>query len=230
MPFVWAENDRGVSHTPLASFAPPPMGNPKVNGLGDPPRFVLRPVARRVPEEIRNHPPRGRAPLLGRFAREAVLASARRSGLDFFSSENLKKSDRGVPLPVRGWHWSLSHKTEFVAGVAAPFPVGIDLEIPGPRHPGLFDKVGTPAEWNLLGGRDWSRFFRLWTAKEAVLKALGVGLVGLGDCRLAAVDGKRLALRAGGRRWTVETAASEACVAAVTLGDGTVSWEFRDLE
>ncbi|MFP4583433.1 MAG: 4'-phosphopantetheinyl transferase family protein, partial [Thermodesulfobacteriota bacterium] len=107
---------------------------------------------------------------MSRFAREAVLASARRSGLDFFSLESLEKSDRGVPLPVQDWHWSLSHKTEFAAGVTAPFPVGVDLELPGPRHPGLFDKVGTEAEWKCLGGRDWPRFFRLWTAKEAVLK------------------------------------------------------------
>jgi 4'-phosphopantetheinyl transferase len=197
-----------------------------MNGLDPIPRFVLRPVMWRVPAEIRNHPPRGRAPLLSRFAREAVLASARRSGLDHFSLENLKKSDRDVPLPVGDWHWSLSHKTEFVAGVAAPFPVGIDLELPGPRHPGLFDKVGTDAEWECLGGRDWPRFFRLWTAKEAVLKALGVGLAGLGDCRLESIDGQRLALRAGGRRWTAESAAEPKFVAAATLGDATVSWEF----
>lgn len=200
-----------------------------MNGTDPALHFVLRPAVWRVPAEIRNHPPRGRAPLLSRFAREAVLASARRSGLDFFSLENLKKSGRGVPLPLQGWHWSLSHKTEFAAGVVAPFPVGIDLETPGPRHPGLFDKVGTEAEWECLGGRDWPRFFRLWTAKEAVLKALGVGLAGLGDCRLASADGKRLILRSGGRRWTVETAAGEKFVAAVTPGDAGVSWEFRDL-
>jgi 4'-phosphopantetheinyl transferase len=201
-----------------------------MNGLDPIPRFVLRPVMWRVPAEIRNHPPRGRAPLLSRFAREAVLASARRSGLDFFSSENLEKTDRGVPLPVQDWHWSLSHKTEFAAGVVAPFPVGIDLELPGPRHPGLFDKVGTEAEWKCLGGRDWPRFFRLWTAKESVLKALGVGLAGLGDCRLAFADGDRLELQAGGRPWTVATVAKEKFVAAATLGDAAISWEFRDSE
>lgn len=189
---------------------------------------TLCPVVLRVPESIRNHPVRGRAPLLGRFAREAVLASARRSGLAFFSLEKLNKNPDGVPLPVDGWHWSLSHKPEFVAGVVAPVPAGIDLELPGPRHPGLLDKVGNAAEWECLGGRNWPNFYRLWTAKEAVLKALGVGLAGMGDCRLTEREGDRLRLAAGGRRWPVESVERGDFVAAITAGDAAVAWEFRE--
>jgi 4'-phosphopantetheinyl transferase len=158
-------------------------------------------------------------PLLGRFARE--------SGLAFFSLEALAKNE-DVPLPVRGWHWSLSHKPEFVAGAVSPVPVGIDLELPGPRHPGLFDKAGTDAEWACLGGRNWPNFFRLWTAKEAVLKALGTGLAGLGDCRLIARDRDRIHLEAGGRRWTADSATRAEFVVAVTAGDAAVAWEFRE--
>ena len=192
------------------------------------PAKTLCPVVLRVPESIRNHPLRGRAPLLGRFAREAVLASARQSGLAFFSLEALAKNEDGVPLPVRGWHWSLSHKPEFVAGVVSSVPVGIDLERPGPRHPGLFDKTGTDVEWACLGGRNWPNFFRLWTAKEAALKALGAGLAGLGDCRLIARNRDRIHLEAGGRRWSVDSAARAEFVVAVTAGDAAVAWEFRE--
>lgn len=188
----------------------------------------LRPVVRRVPDAIRAHPPRGRASLLSRFARQAVLASAEQSGLDFFSLDALKKSDAGVPRPVRGWHWSLSHKTEFVAGVVAPVPVGIDLELSGPRHPGLFDKVADAAEWELLGGRTWPLFFRLWTAKEAVLKARGAGLSGLGDCRLLSAAEDRMELAAGGRRWSVASVEREPLVLALTAGDANVAWTFQD--
>lgn len=204
------------------------MAGPFAPPLRAAPSPFLRPVVQRVPEAIRAHPLRGRAPLLSRFAREAVLASARRNGLDFFSLDALKKSAAGVPLPVRGWHWSLSHKTEFVAGVVAPVPVGIDLELPGPRHPGLFDKMAEAAEWDCLGGRTWPLFFRLWTAKEAVLKAMGVGLTGLGDCRLLSAAEDRMELAAGGRRWSVASVEREPLVLALTAGDADVAWMFRD--
>ena len=114
-------------------------------------------------------------------ARDAVRRSSELSGL---AIRHLDKNDRDVPLPDDGVYWSLSHTRRMVAGVVAPGPVGIDLEGPRDVRPELSRRVLDAAEATLLGGRDAERFLRAWTAKEAVLKCLGVGIAGLSHCRV----------------------------------------------
>jgi len=136
-----------------------------------------------------------------------------------------------VPRPCQGFHWSVSHKPKFAAGVVAKNPVGIDVEYITPRSLHLYEAVAEEAEWDLLGGRavlsqadDWSNFFRLWTAKEATLKANGVGIGSLGYCRLAEVrDDDHVAMSFRGSVWLVEHRSWGDHVAAVTAsGDGIV--------
>lgn len=124
---------------------------------------------------------RSKVEALRRRARQAATQSAQYGNwlLDTF-----EKDAAGVPLPGNGIYWSLSHKEDMVAAVVAPMPVGIDLEKMRPITPGLYKRLADASEWALAPAKDEAIFFRYWTAKEAVLKAVGKGLTGLAQCRI----------------------------------------------
>jgi 4'-phosphopantetheinyl transferase len=165
-----------------------------------------------VPPGAVNRFGRGQHRQLQDLARQAVRRSARRAGHPL---ERLDQEPGGRPLPWNGIHWSLSHKTRYVAGIAAPVPVGIDLERVRPMSEAMYCRVGRPEDWRRLGGMSPAAFFRLWTAKEAVLKAVGVGLRDLDRCRLAEAGAHRLVLIHGATRWQVEQLAFRHHLAAV---------------
>ncbi|UCE59286.1 MAG: 4'-phosphopantetheinyl transferase superfamily protein [Phycisphaerales bacterium] len=143
--------------------------------------------------------------------------------------EGWEKDTDEVPLPQQGWYWSVSHKRHWAAAVVADQPVGIDIEHVIPRREAMFDEIACAAEWGLLGGRSWRSFFRLWTAKEAILKATGIGIAGLNTCRLEDIpDARHLTLEYENREWVVEHFYHADHVAAVTSGDAQVSWHVLD--
>ena len=180
-------------------------------------------MIRAVPPANRGRSGRERQRALQALAREAVRRSAERAGLEL---KTLDQEENGAPRPCGGVCWSLSHKPEWVAGVAAPAPVGIDLEAVRPLAAGMYAKTARPEEWDRLGGRTPTAFFRLWTAKEAVLKAVGIGLRGLGRCRLVRLDDKILVMEYDGGYWTVRRHEFDGHLAAVTAaGDFDVVWE-----
>ncbi len=82
------------------------------------------------------------------------------------------------------WHFNVSHSGELaLIAISAALPVGIDIEYMrgSSDYEQLAAQCLTPAEageWALFGDRSdrQDRFLGLWTRKEAVLKALGVGL------------------------------------------------------
>ncbi len=184
----------------------------------------LRPVLLSVDPGIR----RGRhlVDFLSDRAREAARRSATRSGLVL--TEFLKNED-GAPLPCGGVFWSLTHKDRMVGGLADLSPAGLDVECVTPRDEALFDYIGTAAEWAALGGRDWGRFFRLFTAKEAALKRRGVGLAGLRTCRAEGWCGSRLVLGYMGERTEVEFFEAAGHLAAVAATGRQVEWEIGDI-
>lgn len=81
-----------------------------------------------------------------------------------------------------GWHLSLSHSHGFSACAVSATPgLGLDIE-PRHRHPHwqkLVRRWFTPREqlW-LLDANDSEAFLRVWTLKEAWLKATGRGIAG----------------------------------------------------
>jgi 4'-phosphopantetheinyl transferase len=108
-------------------------------------------------------------------------------------------------------------------------PVGIDIEHVVPRERELHSALAGGAEWELMGDRSWRSFFRLWTAKEATLKANGTGISGLSACRLVEVrDEDHLALDYGGRTWHIEHFYHAGHIAAVTCGREGVKWSVLD--
>lgn len=161
-------------------------------------------------------------------ARQALAVSAARSGV---ALPHLSKDDRGAPLPVNGVYWSISHKPDYVAGVVSPHPVGIDLEEIRTFSEGVRRKIADEAEWALSSEAPELRFFRFWTAKEAVLKAAGTGLSELSRCRVQSVpDGRRLILAYRGDLVVVAHFFFERHVAAVVPNAHQVRWSLLGAE
>jgi 4'-phosphopantetheinyl transferase len=167
---------------------------------------------------------RDKVKALSRLARSALMKSCEKSGLRL---DTFPKTEKGVPLPVGGVHWSLTHKSDMVGGVAAALPVGLDLETIRPVSDALLGKVAGDDEWQLMGGDRQRAFFRFWTAKEAVLKAVGKGMVGLASCRVVAVvDDTHMTLTYDETRWPVAHYWFDDHVAALTARHFSVSWSL----
>jgi 4'-phosphopantetheinyl transferase len=121
---------------------------------------------------------------LKRAARYALGISARKSGVIL---GELNKDKNGAPIPFNGNYWSISHKLKFVAGVIGKAKIGIDIEEIKPRSKLLFKYIATEEEWKLSKDKSWNTFFRYWTAKEATLKAVGIGITKLKNCKIISV-------------------------------------------
>ena len=114
-------------------------------------------------------------------ARLALAAGCRLAGVELGPLEH---DERDAPVPFAGVHWSLTHTRAWVAAALDTRPIGVDVEalrLPrGPRESALDD-----TERDLFGDAPLElAFARCWTAKESVLKLLGVGLLELGRCQL----------------------------------------------
>lgn len=173
------------------------------------------------------HPARARVRAQSEAARDAAREAARRVGAP---EPALQQDDDGAPLASDGWYWSVAHDASYVAGAVHRAPLGIDLERVALRRPALREAVVSPAEAELLDARegdlDALAFTRLWTAKEAVLKAAGVGLAELSRCRIVEPpDGERMLLVHRDRPCLVrQTAFGEHVLAVHAPGSG---WQVR---
>ncbi|QJC50763.1 4'-phosphopantetheinyl transferase superfamily protein [Paenibacillus albicereus] len=105
------------------------------------------------------------------------------------------------------FHFNVSHSGGWIACLADRQSVGVDVEAHAPVEPALAQACFCEEELAFLnvsspGSEDWTRrFFRLWTAKESAVKALGKGLsvplpsfsvlpALVGDGRVALEDGE----------------------------------------
>jgi len=168
---------------------------------------------------------RGRARLQAqsRRAREALARCCKASGVRLGP---LEKGDRNIPLPFHGTFWSLSHKPRFVAAVVGPAPIGIDIEEITPRTERLPDYIASKAEW-ALADRSWETFFRFWTAKEAVLKAVGVGLAHLKKARIHAIlDTDNLIVDCASRLWHVGHFRFRNYIVSLTHDGHAIDWNL----
>lgn len=186
---------------------------------------VIYPVILAVPESDRQLRGRDKVLRLSSLARHAVQLSAGQSGVKL---GELIKSPEGVPLPSGGYFWSLAHKTEYVAGVVADFPIGLDIEKIRPCAPGLYRMTADEQEWKLGGTIADLLFFRYWTAKEAVLKSVGTGLKSLSKCRIIEiVDDHHLVLSYKHHEFDVEHFYFNGHIAAI-LAYPTVRWMVQN--
>ena len=160
-----------------------------------------------------------------RIAREALKLSAEKSGVRL---GELLKDERGAPCPVAGNYWSLSHKPKCVAAVVSKDKVGIDIEEIKPRAESLFAYVASDEEWGLKE-KSWDTLFRYWTAKEAILKVIGIGISGLKTCRIISVpDENHIALDYNGHFFLVEQLRCKNHIVSVLKGDNQIEWVVLD--
>ena len=146
--------------------------------------MTLLPVILPVAEVERRLYGKEKVAELSRISREALKLSAEKSGVML---GELMKNEDDVPCPFDGNYWSLSHKSKYVTAVVSKEMIGIDIEEIRPRSEFIFSLVASDEEWELSPDRSWDTFFRYWTAKEAALKAVGVGIGGLKVCRIISV-------------------------------------------
>ena len=78
--------------------------------------------------------------------------------------------------PSLGRQFNLSHSGEYAVLAVSDFPVGVDIEGSSLQHIKVANRVYTSEELSWMNEKPKKRFTLLWTMKEAVSKALGLGL------------------------------------------------------
>jgi 4'-phosphopantetheinyl transferase len=184
--------------------------------------MTLFPVILPVAEVERRLSGKEKVAELSRISREALKLSAEKSGV--MLGELLKDED-DVPCPFDGNYWSLSHKSKYVTAIVSKEMIGIDIEEIRPRSESIFSLVASDEEWELSQDLSWDTFFRYWTAKEAALKAVGVGIGGLKVCRIISVpDNNHIVLNYRDSLFRVEQLSYKNHIVSVIKNDNEIEW------
>ncbi|MDR1052017.1 MAG: 4'-phosphopantetheinyl transferase superfamily protein [Deltaproteobacteria bacterium] len=170
-----------LSSLPSLLGPPSPAGAaPDVARLATPAVLALIPRSRRQ-KALRIRPP-------GDRARSLAASLMLREVLDVRDDDDLVFGPAGRPglspkklrdLGADRLSFSLSHSGDWVAlAVGGPAPLGVDVEKRRrePVPPALMKRTLSPEELLALPEPGPFAFIRVWTLKEALAKALGLGL------------------------------------------------------
>ena len=146
-------------------------------------RIYLRSIRLPLPDRIWRVVQPDRLARAGRFLREEDRLRCLAAGLllsdilDVHSDSDTELNIYGKPLLKLGLpFFSLSHSGEYAALAVADVPVGVDIELIQPFDISSAKSCFTENEYGWLAKQhNDEAFYRLWTAKEAVLKADGTG-------------------------------------------------------
>lgn len=103
-------------------------------------------------------------------------------GVDYGESVTLAKGEYGKPYLAEHpeIHFNLSHGDGIAACIVGGRECGIDCERIRPFRSGVIKRVFSEREMEIFGAipdeQKDTAFFRLWTLKEAYIKAIGMGL------------------------------------------------------
>lgn len=109
----------------------------------------------------------------------------------------VNRTDTGKPVVAAGVHFNISHSGDLILlALCDDRPIGVDVERKREvsRVEALAGRWLTEAErrdldrLRLLGQSDSDAFLRIWSLKEARLKALGVGIAGASRAKLDGVS------------------------------------------
>ncbi len=121
---------------------------------------------------------RARCLAAGWLLNRAAQQHLRTSAAPYMREARVQKGKPCLP-DFPGAHISLSHSDEWVACAIHNCPVGVDIERERSVDDGIAEVFMSPREFGRYAGcTEEDRipyFFRLWTAKEAYLKAIGSG-------------------------------------------------------
>ena len=183
---------------------------------------IIYPIILSVPEKDRQLSGRKKVASLSRYARQALEISARKSGIVL---PELLKNENGAPLPFNGTYWSLTHKIRYVGAVVASARTGIDIEEIRPCSEALFKKTAAKTEWDLADNTSFALFFRFWTSKECVLKAVGTGIKDLSKCRIVEIiDDNNLLIDYQGQQWRIEHSFFDGHIASDVKNEFDIQW------
>ncbi len=88
----------------------------------------------------------------------------------------IKRTENGKPyLADNKVYFNISHTRDAVAVVFSMHPVGVDIEYTREYNEGVCRKMFSLSEQEFVNGDD-VKFTKLWTLKEAMVKAVGQGV------------------------------------------------------
>jgi len=185
----------------------------------------IYPVISAVPHAYRAQNGRHRVQTLSRLARQALQICAKKSRIQL---GDLSKDDVGAPQPFDDHFWSLTHKPRYVGAIISLQRTGIDIEEIKPISNGLYKRIAKNSEWRLEPDRSEKLFFRYWTAKEAVLKAQGLGMAGLSKCTIRRIiDQYHLEVLYQDNRYFIEHIYFNGHIAAVVQNHLECRWTIQ---
>ena len=99
-------------------------------------------------------------------------------GLGIRNEAELRYGENGKPYAPGYPVFNLSHSGAWcvLAKGAGNGSIGVDIEEINEKHIDVAPEVYTPAELAWMEADPVNRFFRLWTWKESVMKATGLGM------------------------------------------------------
>lgn len=208
--------------------------------LRDEPAVPLQALAHALPTEEQEelasfrHPRRQRSFVLSRTLLRKTLAL------------HLRKPEQGIRFTrSRGrlllaekstWQFNLSHAAGLLAIIVADAPCGVDIELPrSVAVEKITQRYFSAAENNYLLGCDPARqrneFFRLWTLKEAAVKAIGEGLANnLARLAFDIAGEKPQLLDTAVKLKLWQTTGSDFFLAGAVASDKEVFWQVREIK
>ncbi len=97
--------------------------------------------------------------------------------------ETYKLWNEGITIQDAMFYFGISHKDEIVCIWVDTKKISVDVEILKIRFQSVLDTF-SEAEYAIFGERRWVEFYIMWTAKEALIKYLGLNLDTMWDIQI----------------------------------------------